>query len=155
MNEVKLGSKSKICGDIDNERLFVAAMHVASELSGDNISQVLTTCYEFIQRITREIFPKITLNVMTDFNKHVDQICLHLINKCGEANVLVKQQAIETALVMGRHPKIGPNPIVTQIIKGKLKKRAHNSVKHLTAKIDLLNRFLANYSMQQYGIEDG
>ena len=51
MNEIKLGSKSGICGDQEPEKIFTAFIGVLANTCGDKIAQVSITCSDYMKSI--------------------------------------------------------------------------------------------------------
>eukprot|EP00347_Sterkiella_histriomuscorum_P018511 403345233 len=149
VTEISQGTKSQICGHIEQERLFTSCFGVIMNTVSDKIAQVCQASLQMIIKVCKEVFPTVTLNIKGELNRYVEKTCIWMLDKIGDNNSNVRKKTEEAALVMGGHPAIGPQVIIQHITKGQVKKSAVNSVKHIQGKLTLLQKTLQTYKYKQ------
>lgn len=60
----------------------------------------------------------------------------------------------EAGVAMAGHPAIGSSVLVQHITRGQVKKTAKNSVRHISGKLNLLNKIISTYKIQSGGINN-
>ncbi|CDW76992.1 UNKNOWN [Stylonychia lemnae] len=149
IEEVTKGTKSQICGHIEQERLFTSCFGVIAQTICDKIASVSISASAMIIKVCKEIYPTITLNVKGELNSNLKQTFNWMLDKIGDNNGKVRETTEEAALVMAGHPAIGTQNMIEQITKGQVKKSALNSVKHNSGKLNLLKKILQTYKVKQ------
>ena len=145
--EIKLGSKSALCGHLSNEEVFSAAMWVVSHGISDKISQVIYASYQLSGTLLSTLFPSITSATKKDVTVHINNTVMWFLDKIGDTNTRIKNGAHEILLQMTEHPCIGVNLIVEQITKGQVKETAAKSHKHIYGRMNLLKEIVKRYDV--------
>jgi len=104
-------------------------------------------------KVTHEIFPSVTLSSKFELNRYIDRTCSWMLDKIGDANARVRQSVIDAALAMADHPAIGADLWQTQIIKGRVKKSAASSVRHIAGKLTLLAKLIEKTQLKGLNAE--
>ncbi|CAI2384678.1 unnamed protein product [Moneuplotes crassus] len=145
--EVKLGSKSALCGNCSKEDIFTAAMCVVSHAISDKISQVLYAGFDLSDTLVSALFPSVTSAVRKEMNGHINTVVMWMLDKIGDSNSKVRNNAHNSLLLMIEHPCIGVNLIVEQITKGQVKETAAKSHRHIYGRMNLLKEIVKKYDV--------
>lgn len=88
-----------------------------------------------------------------DLLGYIDTILTTLIEKIGDTNQRLKEQAEQSLFLCGSCPIIGNQTVINAISKGaNLKPKFQNSHKHLAARNSMLEQFVKKYGINNKDI---
>lgn len=147
--EVKLGSKSALCGDMPMEEIFSATMCAVAHGISDKVAQVVYAGFDLSDTLTKNLFPTVTSATKKQLTSHVNTVVMWMLDKIGDSNARIRQYAHDSLLNMTDHNCVGVNLIIEQITKGQVKETAAKSHRHIHGRMNLLKSLLLH---QRYDV---
>jgi hypothetical protein len=152
--EIGLEGRSKVINFNDPGAAFTASMGVANHTINDKIGQVSQRSMSFLTKVlSRE--PKSIPN-RGELNSFIDGIIMGLLDKIGDNNAKVRQQAENAFMSMASSTLVTCAYCVQALVKNpsgsNTKLKNLNSTKHVLARLGLLRQIIQEYKVANQNV---
>jgi len=143
--EVTMGSSSRLLGSHDETTIFESGLVLVDQTVGDKISQVVIKSMGLLKTLASALRAE---NMGSKSENNLNSIIRTMTDKLSEGNVRVREAVDNAFMAIARSESIGPNMCVNYLTKPpQSKSKAANSVKALTARLSVLNKFVDEFQI--------
>ncbi|KAM3137982.1 hypothetical protein pb186bvf_009877 [Paramecium bursaria] len=127
--------------------LFVSAMGAINYTIHDKIAAVSQRAVSVLQALLAK-HAKLKINKRPEFQEHLDQVILGVMEKLGDNNPRLKEQADQALMMLADHPSIGPLIVQQHLVKGFTNKpKIETSVKHMVGRLQMLQALVKKFEI--------
>eukprot|EP00359_Climacostomum_virens_P001925 CAMPEP_0204900574 /NCGR_PEP_ID=MMETSP1397-20131031/2553_1 /ASSEMBLY_ACC=CAM_ASM_000891 /TAXON_ID=49980 /ORGANISM="Climacostomum Climacostomum virens, Strain Stock W-24" /LENGTH=780 /DNA_ID=CAMNT_0052068743 /DNA_START=85 /DNA_END=2424 /DNA_ORIENTATION=+ len=142
-SELQKGTSSEIFGGRDNVSVFTAIQGAIKYTIGDNVAQVSLRAMNLQRQLLSSFDPSRT-TVNGEAKEYLGSILGSLLEKAGDNNARVRDNAEQCFLMLARSEVVGPGPAAQQVLKPAKDTKA-SSTKHIVGRLSILNQLVKDY----------
>lgn len=141
--ELQNGASSELFGGRDNTTVFTAIEGAIRHTICDPVAQVSLRAMNLQRQLLSSFEPSRT-TVNGEAKEYLSYILTGLLEKVGDNNLRVRDNAEQCYLMLARSEIVGPGPAAQQVLKPS-KDTKTSSQKHLIGRLSILNSLVKDY----------
>lgn len=141
--ELQSGAASELFGGRDNSEVFAAVLGAIRHTLSDPVAQVSMRAMNLKRELLGSYDPGRT-HVNGEAKEYLYFITSTLLEKAGDNNLRVRENAEQGFLMLARSEVVGPGPATQQILKPNKDTKAA-SQRHLVGRLSILTKLVEDY----------
>lgn len=130
---------------VDNATVFSVVLGAVRHTIPDKVAQVAISSMDLAKSLIEQIDPR-RVNLRGDVPEHFHKILEELLNKVGDGNVRLRDNAEQTFLQLTRAEVVGVGQAVQAILKPMANQKSQ-SQRHIIGRLSLLNHIVQEYKI--------
>lgn len=150
--ELPKQNSSKVINYTDDAAVFLALTAIVSYTIGDRLPQISARAMTLLKALMTQKTPNITAK--TELAGFIDTITNALMEKLGDNNIRIKDQAEEVLLIMARNTLVTCNYCVNAVIKGGPtgKYKGGATPKHIVSRLKVLQAIIKEFKINNHDV---
>lgn len=156
IDEIKKHPHSQLLSSHPQDKIVTAIFGATAHTLTSTVSSVILTSLETIKVLLNKFHGGgVKGYYKGDIDNYSDTILILTLEKIGDSSLKIKERAENTVLEMAASSTIGSKVVFEHLISGQIKKSLVNSTRHISARLNLINRMIDNFGLnkEEVGIQ--
>jgi centrosomal protein CEP104 len=150
IDEIKSHPHSKLLSSHAPDKIITAIMGALAHCLTSIVSTVILLTLDCIKVLYNKFHSShIKGFYRGDLDNYTDNSLILILEKIGDSNIKLKEKAENTVLEMASSTIVGSKIVYEHLISGQIKKTLVNSARHLSARLNLINRLIENFGLNK------
>ena len=156
IEEVKAYPHSQLLSAHPSDKIVTAIVGILAHTLTSTVSHVILESMQLMKILVNKFHNSHVKGFYRgDLDKYMDSCLTYILERVGDSVIKIKERAENTTLEIANNTIFGSKIIFEHLISGDIKKTLKNSARHLSGRLQLINRMIENFGLntEEVGVE--